>query len=121
MQRRQHNGQAHPDTPGSAVIVIPVFTEPESSSSILDENITLPDRCFVAEALCPPQSTRPWLYFREQAASCPDSSSLCPARLDCCAVLCGSLSPHSKHRLADGDQISRKSLRRTAGRSRNTR
>ena len=68
------------------IVVVDVFTEPEGSNCILDDNIILPDRCFVSgcegEDFCPPETTRPYLFFWQEAASCPDGNFLCPARLD---------------------------------------
>ena len=68
------------------IVVVDVFTEPEGADCILDDNIILPDRCFVAgcegEDFCPPETTRPYLFFWEEAASCPEGNFLCTAGID---------------------------------------
>ena len=49
---------------------------PDPSVCVLDNDLVLPDSCTGScDRLlgCPPASTRPYLIFFEEAASCPDA------------------------------------------------
>lgn len=68
------------------IVLADAVTEPTGENCLLDDNILLPDRCFVAgcegDDFCPPATTRPYLIFWEEAASCPDGNFLCPVLLE---------------------------------------
>lgn len=70
----------------AVLIIIDVVTEPGGANCILDANTILPDRCFVpgceGDDFCPPATTRPYMFFWTEAASCPTGNFLCPISID---------------------------------------
>ncbi len=70
----------------AVIIIIDLVTEPTGTNCIMDANIILPDRCFVpgceGDDFCPPATTRPYMIFWTEAATCPDGNFLCPISID---------------------------------------
>ena len=70
----------------AVIIIIDLVAEPTGSNCMLDTNIILPDRCFVpgceGDDFCPPATTRPYMLFWTEAASCPTGNFLCPVSID---------------------------------------
>ena len=68
------------------IIVFDVVTEPAGANCLFDTNILLPDRCFVpgcqGDDFCPSATTRPYMIFWTEAASCPAGNFLCPIVID---------------------------------------